>query len=564
MTITLRSEITVEEIQAVGSDDIIVHAARVSTRGNTQRENVDEKEAAGLIRYLMRSRHGCYDDQTEVLTDEGWKPWPSVTGRELFLTLAPDDSMAYQPADRLVVRPHDGDMIKVCMAHVDALVTPDHRMLAERRTRVRRQSYQLVPAHHLMEAAHRMRLGGGVWDGEEGEASDLARMSLVGFFIGDGHSNNQSLTPTFHLRRPRKISYLLDMASLAGFDVTQSGERYHLRADESFRNLARMCYAADGSKIVPRDVLMVRGRESMRWLLKGLMQSDGSTGAKGKETYSTTSQVLAGQIQEVALKAGRAAIVHDHPFAGDDGHYGSKARYLVTIYRKRNAQPRVGWTVQDRVQNVQTVPYKGNVYCVTVPNGTLYVRRNGKPLWCGNTPFEHGALTVCVHAPIKVWREWHRHRVGWSYNETSGRYKQLEPVFWIPPRERPLLRPEGFRSANPSFELASEEEYEQIVGTLTRGYEESYARYEELLALGVDRGLARDVLGVGIFSSCYCTANPRSIMAFLELRTNRPEAKRPSKPLWEIANAAEQLEAIFASHWPITHAAFCEFGRMAP
>jgi thymidylate synthase (FAD) len=180
------------------------------------------------------------------------------------------------------------------------------------------------------------------------------------------------------------------------------------------------------------------------------------------------------------------------------------------------------------------------------------------------TPFEHGCLTVRVHAPIKVWREWHRHRVGWSYNETSGRYQQLEPVFWIPPRERPMLRPEGFRSANPSFELASEEEYEQIGGALTRGYEESYARYEELLALGVDRGLARDVLGVGIFSSCYCTANPRSIMAFLELRTNRPDARRPSKPLWEIANAAEQLEAIFASHWPITHAAFCEFGRMAP
>lgn len=48
------------------------------------------------------------------------------------------------------------------------------------------------------------------------------------------------------------------------------------------------------------------------------------------------------------------------------------------------------------------------------------------------TPFEHSAITFRVHAPIFVWREWHRHRVGFSYNEESGRYKQLDPVFYVP------------------------------------------------------------------------------------------------------------------------------------
>lgn len=180
------------------------------------------------------------------------------------------------------------------------------------------------------------------------------------------------------------------------------------------------------------------------------------------------------------------------------------------------------------------------------------------------TPFEHGQLTVRVHAPIKVWREWHRHRVGWSYNEESGRYKQLDPLFYLPPRDRPMMRPEGFRSSKPSFDLATDEEYAAILDELRLGYSEAYGRYERLLALGADRGLARDVLGVGIYSACYCTANPRSIMHFLELRTNRPEAKRPSKPLWEIAHAAEKLEAIFACRWPLTYRAWCESGRSAP
>ena len=35
------------------------------------------------------SRVCCYDDDTEVLTSEGWKPWPKVDGTEFFGTLNP-------------------------------------------------------------------------------------------------------------------------------------------------------------------------------------------------------------------------------------------------------------------------------------------------------------------------------------------------------------------------------------------------------------------------------------------------------------------------------------------
>lgn len=180
------------------------------------------------------------------------------------------------------------------------------------------------------------------------------------------------------------------------------------------------------------------------------------------------------------------------------------------------------------------------------------------------TPFECGALTVRVHAPIKVWREWHRHRVGFSYNEESGRYKDLEPVFYVPPRDRPLIRPEGFKSSRPAFDVATDEEYALVVESLRLGYETAYAQYQRMLAAQVDRGLARDVLGVGIYSACYVTCNPRSIMHFLELRTEEVAARRPSKPLWEIAWAAKQLEAVFARIWPVTHECWNRHGRMAP
>jgi thymidylate synthase (FAD) len=180
------------------------------------------------------------------------------------------------------------------------------------------------------------------------------------------------------------------------------------------------------------------------------------------------------------------------------------------------------------------------------------------------TPFECGALTIRVHAPIKVWREWHRHRVGFSYNEQSGRYTPFAPVFWLPPIERAMIEPQHFKSSSPVFITPTEGQYDKIRYELKTGYSNAFDAYQRMLEMGVDKGLARDVLGVGIFSACYVTANPRSFMHFMELRTNRPDAKRPSKPLWEIDNAAQQVEAIFQSLWPITHELWNQHGRQAP
>lgn len=39
------------------------------------------------------------------------------------------------------------------------------------------------------------------------------------------------------------------------------------------------------------------------------------------------------------------------------------------------------------------------------------------------SPFEHNSMTFLISAPIFVFREFMRHRVGWSYNEESGRYR---------------------------------------------------------------------------------------------------------------------------------------------
>ena len=55
-----RSDVTVDLVKASASDADVVFAARVSTQGERSRSSVDAdvSESAGLIRFLMRERHG--------------------------------------------------------------------------------------------------------------------------------------------------------------------------------------------------------------------------------------------------------------------------------------------------------------------------------------------------------------------------------------------------------------------------------------------------------------------------------------------------------------------------
>lgn len=181
------------------------------------------------------------------------------------------------------------------------------------------------------------------------------------------------------------------------------------------------------------------------------------------------------------------------------------------------------------------------------------------------TPFEHGSLIFFVHAPIFVWREWHRHRIGFSYNEESGRYKKLDPVFYVPPRDRAMMKVEEWKPGRPKFlPCDSDELYEYLCNNLKVSYDVAYQLYEENLRMDFDPGLARDCLPVGIYSSCWVTCNPRSMMAFLSLRTHEPDAKFVSYPLYEIEVAARKCEDLFAERWPVTYKSFVECGRVAP
>ncbi len=181
------------------------------------------------------------------------------------------------------------------------------------------------------------------------------------------------------------------------------------------------------------------------------------------------------------------------------------------------------------------------------------------------TPFEAAAITFVINAPIFVWREFHRHRIGVSFNENSARYSTLQPVFFLPDRDRPMMKVDDWKPGRPKFLLCDDDEkFDLLCKRLTASYQLAYDSYEANLAAGFDPGLARDCLPVGIYSSCWFTCNPRSLMHFLGLRTHEPTAKFVSYPLYEIEQVARKIEAKFAEWCPLTHKAFVANGRVAP
>lgn len=171
------------------------------------------------------------------------------------------------------------------------------------------------------------------------------------------------------------------------------------------------------------------------------------------------------------------------------------------------------------------------------------------------TPFEHNIFIFHVKAPIFVFREWHRHRIGVSINEMSGRYTELRPEFYYPDNDH--CRKQVGKPGAYTYEAMMPHEAESMRSTLKLQYERAYAAYTVMLKEGVAKEVARLCLPVAIYSEMYWTCNARSLMAFLELR-NAPTAQR------EIKDYAQVMEDIFLEEMPVTAKAFIDNGRIAP
>ncbi|HEX7005308.1 MAG TPA: FAD-dependent thymidylate synthase [Trueperaceae bacterium] len=131
------------------------------------------------------------------------------------------------------------------------------------------------------------------------------------------------------------------------------------------------------------------------------------------------------------------------------------------------------------------------------------------------SPFEMVELTLHIKAPIFVARQWMRHRSA-SLNEISGRYSVLADEFYLPTPDQ--VRAQGKRSRQVGEGSIEPSAARRASDSFDSALRRSYETYEALLADGVAREMAREVLPVGLYTEFYWKQDLHNLFHFLRLR----------------------------------------------
>jgi len=164
------------------------------------------------------------------------------------------------------------------------------------------------------------------------------------------------------------------------------------------------------------------------------------------------------------------------------------------------------------------------------------------------TPFEMAGATFEVQAPIFVFREWHRHRVPFGYNEMSARYAPLPDLNYLPTLDRVMMG--GGHLTKQAGAVKDADELQASVAErllyeeaeLNKAVEDLYRRK---LKAGFPKELARTHLSVSRYSRMRATGNLRGWLSFLTLRTHEHAQ-------WEIRQFADAVGVFIAEAFPRT------------
>jgi replicative DNA helicase Mcm len=139
------------------------------------------------------------------------------------------------------------------------------------------------------------------------------------------------------------------------------------------------------NKKIPKFVFNLSPRQ-IKIFLDSYWLGDGWS-HKGTKYYIFGEKLLADQIQELILKIGGNAVIRErNPLL-------INRKNKAIIENKEIISKKIYWTITENKtkyssifkKKIQEINYNDNAYCVTVKNSIIYVRRNGKPMWCGNS-----------------------------------------------------------------------------------------------------------------------------------------------------------------------------------
>ena len=166
-----------------------------------------------------------------------------------------------------------------------------------------------------------------------------------------------------------------------------------------------------------------------------------------------------------------------------------------------------------------------------------YLIKNGH-----GTPFEHTVFRFHVKCPIFVMRQWVRHRIG-SFNEMSGRYREMPCDFYFPAKWRFQKQP-----TEPGIHQI---DHDSFSTWLDEHCVRAANIYHQCLQVNIAREMARMFLPLNLYTEFYWTVNLRSLFNFLKQRMN-------VHAQWEMRQYAFPVAFMVASRAPDSWSAYIQ------
>jgi dCTP deaminase len=356
----------------------------------------------------------CFSEDTEILTPEGWKEFEDVHIGDKVMGMGNDGFAEYQPVLAKQTHDYTGDLLHFAGRSIDLLVTPDHKLLVNRRTNGRRSrrgpeksGWHTEVAQSVFGAYNYEMSREVCWRGSDpGESiwvngecySTQAFLRFLGLWLGDGS--------TYAAKKHERTSgYIVQIAAFNHKrdyvrTVLEQMNIHYIEIREGFRFYSKTLfeylqpYKLAANKHVPREWFQLPP-DFIKLILEGLIMSDGNLET---QTITTISKQLADDIQVLAFLSGQSAIVRKAKKQDPRELNGYILQDKHTVYKIRlsnkHLTPKVG------PQQHKLVPYIGKVYDVTVPNHLIFVRRNGKAVWSGNCWEGYLTLEISNTTPL--------------------------------------------------------------------------------------------------------------------------------------------------------------------
>lgn len=311
----------------------------------------------GTVTGRLSSRTpNCFSADTEVLTLKGWKLFSEITAQDKLAQFdTAKSTIDFTTPDRLIVKQYAGKMIKLYSEQqIDLLLTPDHACLLQHRKS--KKMYKVDAEDYSKDA---QQINAGMYVGNNKNYS-YEQLTLIAAFQADG-SVVQNGGCKFSFTKTRKIKRL--KIALRVLKITHKQRKNKAGVTTFYigrKEFYRLTWLVDKKFFAPWILELTQ--KAFQFLAEEIWKWDGVPSRRSM--YCSKHKNNADWAQILTVLSGRRARVRSYT------NNNNKDYWIVDASNRAHTQT-------SRVIKTD-VAYKGHVYCVTMPKGTVVVRRNGR------------------------------------------------------------------------------------------------------------------------------------------------------------------------------------------